>query len=79
MILLSGCGEKVPTGFPKLVPCTVTVSDGGKPVADCFVVLHNETAAGFSTAAVTDENGRAELKTSGGNFTKTGVPLGKAV
>jgi hypothetical protein len=41
LLLLSvvGCGQNVPDGFPEVVPLTVWITDGGKPLNEVFVVL----------------------------------------
>ncbi|MDR3111166.1 MAG: carboxypeptidase-like regulatory domain-containing protein [Planctomycetaceae bacterium] len=78
-IFCTGCGSKVPTGFPKTVPCGITVTDDGKPLEGVFVMLHNAGTSNYSCVAVTDANGRAEMQTSQGSYTQKGVPLGNAV
>ena len=78
-ILCSGCGSKVPTGFPKTVPCGITVTDGGKPLEGVFVTLHNADTSNYSCVAINDANGLAAMQTSQGNYTQKGVPPGNAV
>ncbi|MDR1958209.1 MAG: hypothetical protein LBQ54_04075 [Planctomycetaceae bacterium] len=77
---VSGCGQNVPDGFPEVVPLTVWVTDGEKPLNEVFVVLEMvPPASGVSVAAKTDATGKAVMQTSIGNFSKAGVPIGKAV
>ncbi|MDR1958901.1 MAG: hypothetical protein LBQ54_07645 [Planctomycetaceae bacterium] len=79
-LLVSGCGQSVPDGFPEVVPLTVWITDGEKPLDEVFVVLEMvPPASGVSVAAKTDATGKAVMQTSIGNFSKAGVPIGKAV
>ncbi|MDR1383712.1 MAG: hypothetical protein LBJ67_07700 [Planctomycetaceae bacterium] len=79
-LLLNGCKSNVPEGFPAIVPCTVTVTDSDKPLADVFVVMETvPPTANISSAAKTDAQGKAVMQTSQGNFSKEGVPVGKLV
>jgi hypothetical protein len=78
--LILGCQEKVPDGFPNVVPLTVFVTDGGKPLEDVFVVLETVTPIqNISVTAKTDEQGKAVMRTSQGNYSRAGVPSGKVV
>jgi hypothetical protein len=79
-LLLNGCKSNIPDGFPVLVPCTVTITDDGKPLADVFVVIETvPPTANISSAEKTDAQGKAIMQTSQGNFSKEGVPVGKLV
>jgi hypothetical protein len=79
-LLLNGCNSNIPDGFPAVVPCTVTITDGGKPLADVFVVIETiPPTANISSAAKTDAQGRAVMQTSQGIFSKEGIPVGKIV
>jgi hypothetical protein len=78
--LLNGCKSNIPDGFPAVVPCTVTITDGGKPLADVFVIIETiPPTANISSAAKTDAQGRAVMQTSQGIFSKEGIPVGKIV
>jgi hypothetical protein len=80
MLFVCGCGEKVPDGFPQVVPLTVLVTDDGKPLNDVFVVLEMiPPIDGISTTAKTDTSGKATIQTAIGNYSKAGVPAGKVV
>ncbi|MDR1958252.1 MAG: hypothetical protein LBQ54_04290 [Planctomycetaceae bacterium] len=79
-LLTSGCVQSVPDGFPEVVPLTVWVTDGEKPLNEVFVVLEMVPSVdGVSIAVQTDATGKAVMQTSIGNFSKAGVPIGKAV
>jgi hypothetical protein len=80
LLSVAGCSRSVPDGFPKVVPLTVQITDGGKPLDEVFVVFEMVPPVdGVSVTAKTDTNGKAKMQTSIGNFSKAGVPIGKAV
>ncbi|MDR1493089.1 MAG: Ig-like domain-containing protein [Planctomycetaceae bacterium] len=78
LLCFTGCQSK-PTGFPDIVPCSVIVTDDGKPIAGVSVSLHSATPVKYFSGGITDENGVAEIKTSQGNRVQKGIPHGKAV
>ena len=63
--LILGCSEK-PSGFPKVSPCTITVTNGSDPIEGVDVALIPDTPiSGVIVGGKTDANGRAELTTHG--------------
>jgi 5-hydroxyisourate hydrolase-like protein (transthyretin family) len=76
VLLFAGCGHSSrPADLPKLFPCTVTVTQDGKPLADAVVklVTQAEDGAKYNPVAVTGEDGKIALSTYG----FPGVPVGK--
>jgi len=77
LTLLLGCSGGTPQGFPKVVPCTITILDGTTPIADVEVTLQ---AAAASNGAVfygkTDDTGLCKVGTSFASHYKEGVPEG---
>ncbi|MDR0869983.1 MAG: DUF4198 domain-containing protein [Planctomycetaceae bacterium] len=74
LVLLSGCGEKHPDGFPKLYPVSVLVTQDGKPLADAAVTLRYPDDTGiWAIGGSSDADGKAQLRTNG----YPGAPLGK--
>ena len=79
LVTTFGC-SKAPDGFPKVVPCTVTVTDNGQPVSAASVVVDTVPATpSLSVAAQTNDQGKAEIVTFFGNHSAPGVPVGKLV
>jgi hypothetical protein len=77
--LIAGCSDN-PDGFPKVVPCVVTVTDNGTPVEDVFVQIATvPQTSSLSSVAKTDAHGNAAIQTQLGTFAKPGVPVGKLV
>lgn len=71
-----GC-DKRPEGFPKLVPCDLTVTKGGEPLAGAVLILSPISGGGeWISSAKTDTSGKAVLKTSMKDYVQTGVPEG---
>ncbi len=70
-----GCGEKKPDGLPPLQPATLTFTVDGKGLAKANITLQpvDAKANKWVPTGITDENGKAEIKT-GGNF--KGAPEG---
>lgn len=66
---LSGCGEKMPAGMPKLFPAQITLTyDDGKPVTDAMLILiadQGSSVGTWSHTGNTDEQGKAEIYTQG--------------
>jgi len=73
---VSGCGEQLPPGLPELHPTTITITQGGENLADATVSLFPEDTAlsRWPAGGVTDQNGKATLKTYG---KYSGAPAGK--
>jgi len=75
--LISGCSGGAPTGFPKVIPCQITVLEGTTPIADVEVMLHLSTPmAGTIFFGKTNASGVSEMGTSFANYHKSGVPEG---
>lgn len=79
VFLISGC-DSAPDNFPKLAPCTVTVTDGGAPVGGATVIIDTvPPTPSLSISAQTDAAGKAVMTTYLGTYAKPGVPAGKLV
>lgn len=61
---LVGCGKKLPDGLPNLLPCSVIVTQEGKPLSDAAVALVPQDGK-WSANGVSDANGIAKMYTSG--------------
>lgn len=76
LLLFVGCSG-APSGFPKVLPCSVTVLDGTTPIADVEVTLQSETAQkGLVFFGKTDASGVCKVGTTFQNYYKKGVPEG---
>ena len=74
-----GCSQ-APDGFPKVVPCTITVTDNGQPVSAASVMIDTVPATpSLSVAAETNDQGKAVMFTFLGDYSASGVPVGKLV
>ena len=73
--LMTGCGERLPDGMPRLYPASITVTQEGTPLAEAVVQLVSEDPANASWGAggTTNESGIAVLRTNG---KYNGAPLG---
>lgn len=62
-----GCGgDKRPDGMPKIFPCTLTLTQGGKPLPGAMVLLYSKgEPCPWTVGGTTDDNGEAVLKTHG--------------
>lgn len=79
VLLISGC-EKVPDGFPRTIPCTVTITDEGKPVDGVFIQIDTvPPTSSLSITAKADANGQAMMQTYLGAYGRSGVPTGNLV
>ncbi|MDR1491949.1 MAG: hypothetical protein LBT05_04420 [Planctomycetaceae bacterium] len=76
--LFSGCGKKLPDGWPKVYPCTIKVTKSGTPLEDAMVILTSAAGSGgnWAVGATTDAQGVAVIHTSYTNFTEPGAPEG---
>ncbi len=78
--VLSGCnrGPAKPKGLPELFPCSITITQSGKPLEGALVTLVPKSGRsnGWNTNGRTDVDGVAELKTQV-NF--DGAPAGEYV
>lgn len=73
---LVGCGPKKPDGMPKLYPCELTFTQGGKPVEGVLVNLYPDEGCDqrWRSGGTTDASGVIRPRTEG-KF--DGVPVGK--
>lgn len=73
-----GCGEKLPSDLPKLVPVDVTVFLDGTPLSKATVTLYpldmGSGQSGLPVGGISSDKGVAKLKTQG---RYDGSPLGK--
>jgi hypothetical protein len=77
VVLIAGCGQSRPPGFPKLYDCALTFQfEDGSPVDGAMVSLSPETAAlaQWSIAGGTASSGTVKFYTNG-DF--AGAPAGK--
>jgi len=73
-VSLLGCGGKeLPAGFPKLYPCTVTVTQEGEPLVGAIVRLHPSNPLEWTVSGKTDGRGTAVIHTHG---IHAGAPAG---
>ncbi|MDR0521444.1 MAG: hypothetical protein LBH00_06285 [Planctomycetaceae bacterium] len=74
--IISGCGDASrPKDLPKLYPCTVTITQEGKPLADAMIEFVPADAANakFRAVSMTGKDGSVKMATYG----FTGAPAGK--
>ena len=81
LICLSGCGgEKAPSGFPKVYPMTVTVTDGTTPLPDVQLMFYLVGGTGATgSSGSTNASGVAKISTFQATYSKVGVPAGEYV
>jgi len=74
---LSGCGPGVPEGFPKIVPCEITVVKDGAPLPQTTVILASqEGPKDWFASGETDASGVTKISTSINSYSKSGAPEG---
>ena len=73
-----GCGgTNVPEELRNLYPASVTVMDGGQPVAGILVTLSAKSSQGtFACNGVADDKGVARIQSTRGSYTRKGAPTG---
>ena len=77
-LLMSGCGDGRPDGFPtKLFSCRIIVLDGEVPLKEASVSLipENEQQK-YSMIGLTDDKGVADIRTAQAGYYGNGVPEG---
>ena len=82
LVLISGCGQKAPPGFPAVYPMTVTITDGTTPLPDVRVTLHPANMSSGDahvSSGVTSARGIATLGTGQGSYSKKGIPEGEHI
>ena len=74
LLLFFGCMDSSrPTDLPPLFPCTVSVTQGGGPLAGALVELQSPDSPTYRPSSTTDESGNATMMTYG----YPGAPAGK--
>ena len=74
---ITGCGPARPKDMPETAPCKITVLQQGNPIPDVIVTLYREGGNGaLNISGTTNAAGIAEIKTSWGNYTTKGAPVG---
>lgn len=65
--LCCGCGEKKPKGLPKLTPVSVTITQGGAPLAEAVVSFYPATESNkqWACGGTTDAQGVLKVMTLG--------------
>ena len=78
VLLMTGCSDKRPEGFPtKLLSCRVVVMDGDVPLKEASVSLMPENEKQkFSMVGITDDKGVANIRTTQAGYYANGVPNG---
>jgi hypothetical protein len=67
----------MPSGFPSLKDCRVTVTDNGQPIPDVVVNLVPKFAVNsLFITGITDASGTAVIKTRHGEYSRNGAPEG---
>lgn len=64
MLFVAGCGEKLPAGMPKPVPCEVIVTQEDKPLENALVSLQPSDGKQWSAVGNTDATGKAIVFTT---------------
>ena len=59
ILMAVGCGEKLPAGMPKPVPCEILVTQEGKPLENALVALQPSDNGTWSAVGNTDATGKA--------------------
>lgn len=73
----TGCSGGRPSGFPKVKPCTVTVTDGTSPLAEIHVQLISDTPLASTVVfGNTDATGLAVISTIFAGHNEIGAPEG---
>jgi len=60
---LVGCGERLPPGMPRPVPCKIFVTQGGKPLESAVVRLAPIDGNTWDAVGRTDTSGKATVYT----------------
>jgi hypothetical protein len=62
-MLIAGCGEKLPDGMPKPVPCEIIVTQDGTPLEGALVSLQPSGDGKWSSVGKTNATGKAAVFT----------------
>ncbi|MDR1959279.1 MAG: hypothetical protein LBQ54_09615 [Planctomycetaceae bacterium] len=63
LIPFCGCTREVPDGMPATVPCFITVTQDGKPLAEASITLIPEDGGQWNGGGKTDAGGTARMYT----------------
>jgi hypothetical protein len=76
--ILSGCGKKLPAGWPKTYPCTVKVTKNGTALEGAMVILSpmNGSGGNWAIGGITNAAGITTIHTSYTNYSEPGAPEG---
>jgi len=75
-IVLTGC-DSAPPGFPKVVPCKLTVVKDGVPLPEVVVMLVSEGEKEWFASGNSGQDGVVEIQTLLGDYVRKGAPPGK--
>lgn len=77
LVATVGCSGK-PSGFPKVKPLVVSVTDGGAPVEGVEIALiPSSVASGVVVGGTTDATGQCVVTTTFANVSEPGAPEGE--
>ena len=65
LTFVGGCSRPTPDGMPKLVPCTVRVTQEEEPLAGATVELLGDENFKWTVSGTTDAQGNAKIHTHG--------------
>lgn len=75
VLFVCGCGQKLPEGLPKLKPCSITLVQEGKPLANATVdLLLEEGETKWNISGMSNEQGKVIFMT---HALYRGAPEGK--
>lgn len=75
LLLVAGCSQRVPDGFPKIYPVALHVMQEGKPLERASILLRSaDQSSEWAIGGVTDDSGNTTLWTHG---KYRGAPAGK--
>ena len=80
LILVSGCGQKAPPGFPAIYPMTVTITEGATPLPNVRITFrqaNDGSGAPYVSSGMTNAGGVATIGTIQGSYAKKGIPEGE--
>jgi hypothetical protein len=76
LLFVTGCGNvSQPKDLPPLFPCTITITQDGKPLGNAVVkfIASEDNTAKYKPVAITGEDGKVIVSTYG----FSGAPVGK--
>ena len=75
VLFFVGC-DNAPAGFPRVVPCTLTIVKDDVPLPQVTVMLITEGGTEWFVSGNSNESGIAEIQTLLGSFSRRGAPVG---